>query len=252
MDNRIKRKMFYEVLPQTSTNKTNWEKAIGYNVHFIFHEFEGDVKIIDCIQNQQVIIFEYEGNDYDLNYYSFMNCTLSKIFGYEYRDGKSERQLREKKKRKQSLQIKIGDILKDDTRDIKIIDECLKTRKNGIKENFQYYKFHCNICEYEDWRVKISLINNKCKCPNCKKVLSKENRKLNIEKYKNKKKIFLENLPRLEQGTHKGKINWEKSVGYMVHFIYNEFEGDIKILKYKVKEQELIIRYNDKEFEIKL
>lgn len=54
--------------------------------------------------------------------------------------------------------IKIGDIFKDDKRDLTVIDikpvEC-----NGYKKNL--FKYHCNDCGYEDWRNSMV---NRCRC----------------------------------------------------------------------------------------
>ena len=54
--------------------------------------------------------------------------------------------------------------------------------------------------------------------------------------------IFLDELP------HKGKlIDWEKSVGYKVNFIYDKIQGKIEILEYiKNKNPKLKIKYNNK------
>lgn len=46
------------------------------------------------------------------------------------------------------------------------------------------------------------------------------------------RKVFLENLPRYTEGNRKNKINWKQTVGYKVHFIYEDIEDDIKIIGY--------------------
>ena len=49
------------------------------------------------------------------------------------------------------------------------------------------------------------------------------------------RKVFLDDLPRWEVGEGKGKagtINWNKSVGSLVKFIYNDIEGEIEIVNY--------------------
>jgi len=56
------------------------------------------------------------------------------------------------------------------------------------------------------------------------------------------KQIFLENLPR-----HRGKnIDWEKSVGNAIDFIYDNIEGKIEIVDYnRNKQRYLTIRYKE-------
>lgn len=61
------------------------------------------------------------------------------------------------------------------------------------------------------------------------------------------KKVFLDDLPRKNNG--KGKnIDWKNSVGYKVHFIYEDIDGYIEILDYI--DCKLNIKYNNKELKI--
>ena len=73
------------------------------------------------------------------------------------------------------------------------------------------------------------------------------------EKIKEEKvrKVFLDDLPRWENGTNKGKVNWNLSIGYKVKFIYNDIEGWLEILKHEIiiqskrKRNFLTIKYNN-------
>lgn len=47
------------------------------------------------------------------------------------------------------------------------------------------------------------------------------------------RKIFTENLPK-KTNKEKESINWKNSVGYKVHFIYDDIEDDIEILNYGI------------------
>lgn len=62
--------------------------------------------------------------------------------------------------------------------------------------------------------------------------------------------MFLDTLPKWEQGRHIGKINWEKSTGQVIHFVYDDIKGNFKILEYKIKKKSLIIQYDNKDFEM--
>jgi AraC-like DNA-binding protein len=73
------------------------------------------------------------------------------------------------------------------------------------------------------------------------------------------RKVFLENLPhgkKSEKGIRRKNsknngINWIDSVGQTIHFIFDEIEGDFKILKYeKTKGGILTIEYNNKEYKV--
>jgi len=62
------------------------------------------------------------------------------------------------------------------------------------------------------------------------------------------KKMFTENLPKWNNGCYIGKINWEKSIGYKVFFIYDNLIGWINIIKYiKGKQPKVKILYKSKE-----
>jgi hypothetical protein len=61
------------------------------------------------------------------------------------------------------------------------------------------------------------------------------------------KMTFLECLP---TDINTNRISWRESDGYIVHFIYNDIEGDIIIQKYDTKTRLLYIKYKDNEMEI--
>lgn len=65
------------------------------------------------------------------------------------------------------------------------------------------------------------------------------------------RKVFLDELPRFENGCNKDRIDWGKCIGYKVRFIYDDDEGCIKIVDYKSNGQRLTVLYNGKDFEIK-
>lgn len=59
------------------------------------------------------------------------------------------------------------------------------------------------------------------------------------------RKVFLDDLPR------RGKmISWVDSVGYVVSFIYDDIEGDIKITSYSKTNTKLSVIYNNQNFNI--
>lgn len=64
------------------------------------------------------------------------------------------------------------------------------------------------------------------------------------------RKVFLEDLPRYEDGRCKGKINWSDCIGKIVYFIYKDFVGNVEIINYQKEHQILTIKYNDREFNI--
>ena len=61
------------------------------------------------------------------------------------------------------------------------------------------------------------------------------------------RKVFLDNLPKWEiQGKGKeGSINWQESLGKLIHFIYDDIEGNIEIIDYIKEKQKISIKYNN-------
>lgn len=67
------------------------------------------------------------------------------------------------------------------------------------------------------------------------------------------KKVFLDDLPRWESGEGSGNIgtiNWAKSVGRKVKFVYDDVDGEIEIVGYDRKRRKLILNYNGEKNEI--
>lgn len=60
------------------------------------------------------------------------------------------------------------------------------------------------------------------------------------------RKVFIENLPRYESGTYKGRINWQESSSSksVVYFIFDKCEGNIAIIDYITKTHQIIIDCN--------
>lgn len=56
------------------------------------------------------------------------------------------------------------------------------------------------------------------------------------------RKVFLDGLPKRGKTN---QINWKKSVGHKVKFIYEDIEGEVEIVDYELKAQKLNIKYND-------
>lgn len=67
------------------------------------------------------------------------------------------------------------------------------------------------------------------------------------------RKVFLDDLPRWEKGegaVKVGTINWNKSIGYKVPFIYDNIEDKIEIIDYINDRSRVIISYKDKQMNI--
>lgn len=63
------------------------------------------------------------------------------------------------------------------------------------------------------------------------------------------KKIFVDDLPKHETGKNRGGVNWGKSVGCKVRFIYDDINGCIEIVSHY--NGNLILKFNDNIFDNK-
>lgn len=61
------------------------------------------------------------------------------------------------------------------------------------------------------------------------------------------KYIVTDNLPKIQYGANKGKVDWVASVGHTVNFVYEDVDGEIKILECSNdKNKILTVEYNGK------
>ena len=149
------RKVFIENLPRKQgrgREEIDWPNTIGYKVNFIYDDVEDTLEIIDYIKDNKHVVLKYKNNKLSIYVSSFKNAQLGKLL----------------KKVTNEFKIEIGTKIKDDKRDITIIDRKYmnKQRKNGYKESKKWYKYHCNKCHQENWIVEDN-INSECGCPVC-------------------------------------------------------------------------------------
>lgn len=64
---------------------------------------------------------------------------------------------------------------------------------------------------------------------------------------KKERKVFLEDLPKWESGGNKGKIDWHRSIGMIVPFIYDNIKGEFKIIDLMIEKtnKKIMVEYNN-------
>lgn len=140
----------------------DWSASVGCECPFDYDRVTGSIKIIDSFKKgtRNYLTIEYNGETHDIVAKSFECAQLyNVIFG---NNGAQ-------------FQYEIGETFKDNNRDFTIIDR--EYRKISSKKgtvNKKFYKFHCNVCGYENWKPESS-INGKQKygCPKCHDSLCK-------------------------------------------------------------------------------
>ena len=148
------RKMFLENLPRwkdgNCKGSINWKESIGCKIHFIYDEVEDILEIVDYIKgrNQKVKVL-YNGTIYEVSCDRMRKCQIGNQL---------------LNKRTSEFRIEIGQTFKDNKRDFIIIDREYKKDKDGV--NRKYYKYHCNVCYWnEGWIEERNLKNgNGCSC----------------------------------------------------------------------------------------
>ena len=148
---KINKQIFLDVLPKCTkwVNKgsIDWKNSIGYTVHFIYDDIEGDIKIIKYIKNKHAsLLIEYDNSKYEIKCEYLKDCRLGYILGKITKD----------------FRIDIGQVIKDDKRDMTIINRKYKLNKNN--QRLRYYNYICNKCNFNGWIEEHKLI---CDCNGC-------------------------------------------------------------------------------------
>ena len=157
------RKVFLENLPNKygiGANKDkltiDWKNSVGYKVHFIYDDIEDDLEIIDYKSNGQELTLMYDNEIKYIKTNHFLKCQLGKMLNVYTKEFK----------------IGIGTTIKDDKRNITIIDREYRIDKSGIRR--KWYKYRCNKCPNENWIEESRLLNgmgcNVC-CKPSRKIL---------------------------------------------------------------------------------
>ena len=159
--------VFLDDLPRGGLNRGerfNWELSVGYEVDFIYDDIKGKVKIIGYDNENEYLYIKYlDKEPFKIKIGNFKNCLLGNMLGKFTSDFK----------------YKVGEIFKDDKRDITITDIKIKERirtDNRI-ENQKWYKYTCNRCKWnEGWIEESSLKRGRgCSCCNGKVVVENIN-----------------------------------------------------------------------------
>lgn len=138
-------------------NTINWLKSIGHKVNGIYDSVNFEVEIVNYIPKTHKLTIKYNNIEYEISTDMLKNCKIGRVLG----------------KITKEFKIEIGTRLKDNTRDITIIDKEYRQEENidklGRKSiaNVKWYKYHCNLCGLENWIREVSLLGQKSGCAIC-------------------------------------------------------------------------------------
>lgn len=138
---RKMREVFLDKLPRTHKNKIDWINSIGTKVKFTYDDINGEIDIVNY-ENGYLFLKYLDFPIYKLTVSRFINSQITRLI----------------KKRTYDFKINIGTIINDLT----IIDREYRKQNNAV---WKFYKYKCNICGYEGWKVEYSFNNYKgCAC----------------------------------------------------------------------------------------
>lgn len=135
----------------------DWKGSLYYKVRFLYDEVDSFIEIIEYIQSKKQLIIKYEEALYKISITSIINGRLGNIVG----------------KYSKRFKVRIGDIFKDDKRDLIITDreyrrKELKPDKKGrtYYQDEKWYKYTCNVCGWtEGWIIEGNLLKgDSCSC----------------------------------------------------------------------------------------
>lgn len=153
------KKVFVENLPtRGKTKQINWKGCKGCKVYFIYNDIKGYIEIINKINKSNYIDIKYLKKTIKIDTRSFVSCKIGMILGEKTSDFK----------------IEIGQVFKNDNKNLTIIEKNKIEDKNGRKR--KYYKYHCNNCGYE-----------------CGKHWSSQDKKYKDELWMEENNVFLHN-----------------------------------------------------------
>lgn len=126
--------VFLDDLPRYKEGRYNgkidWCNAIGACVRFIYEDIEGEVQIVGYNKKNGVLIIAYDGGEFEISTCHFSKCKLGKLLN----------------KITSAFKIEVGQVLKDNKRDLVIIDK--QYIEDGDGRRWKYYKYKCNNCSF--------------------------------------------------------------------------------------------------------
>ena len=135
------KKVFLDSIPKKGS-KFDWKNSVGCVVPFEYKNVSGEVRIVEYIKDGKKLVIEYNGKVFDdkpIAVESFKKCMIGRYIGLITSDFK----------------VEIGTSFKDIKRDMVILE---REYRNKGKKRLKYYKYHCNVCTYENHVEESSLL----------------------------------------------------------------------------------------------
>lgn len=113
-------------------NRINWRESVGYKLKGVYDNIKFEFEITGYGRNKKgFVTVKYNDKEFDITAGNLSTCHLGNILGTKSNEFKFE----------------IGQMFKDEKRDLIIIDKKYIKDKDGA--NRKNYKYHCNKCQFK-------------------------------------------------------------------------------------------------------
>ena len=156
----IKRKVDLSSLVKHPNGNINWSENIGNKFKFEYMDLKGEFEIIKNDDKNNKVYIKYEDYEGWIFKHNIRNCKFGGILN----------------KRRIQYKYNIGDIIKNETQNFKIldIDIIYGEDSNGYKVPRKRYKLECLDCGYIGWKYECTIESGvKCSCCGCNFVIIK-------------------------------------------------------------------------------
>ena len=151
------RHIFLECLPKKG-KYIDWMNTLYMKVYYIYENIKDWIEIIEIIKsNKTKLKIKYKNKECIISTDNFHRCKLGKILN----------------KITKEFKVEIGQIFKDNKRNLIIIDREYKQSMYYKNTQLKYYKYKCNKCKYDEgWIEEKDLLHGQgCGCCNGKVVV---------------------------------------------------------------------------------
>ena len=157
------KKIFIEDLPKKG-DKIDWKRSEGHTIHFIYEDIEGEI-LIKQVLNSDYLLVQYKEKEFKIQKGHLKKCAIGTIVG--------------KIKYDKPFKFEIGQIFKDEKRDLVIIDRKKEVTTKKAKKcksgytvfDLKLYKYKCIKCGNEEWVTESNMEKQGCNCCSGKKVV---------------------------------------------------------------------------------
>ena len=145
------KKVFLDDLPRFKEGKNKggiiWSESTGCKIKFIYDNIKGEIEIINYKTKGQRLDIKYNNKYFSISTCSFLICRLGELLGIHTK----------------LYKYKIGEIIKDETRNIKLLEQI---RTSHSKDTQKGYTYKCLKCGNED-EISESALKRGCGCNVC-------------------------------------------------------------------------------------